>query len=308
MKDIEISMPLYEARISVTGKCNHNCIYCGPFSDGKRDHGYGKLSLEQITLLAPLIKKSKLHTQLTGGEPTLRKDLRKIIEILKRVGIEDIGMTTNGSSINPEYISDLISAGIFDVHIHLPSLDNDAYKKTTRTRKRTNIEGIKDTALYLKLNNVGIEFNVPVTRINLPTLPELLDFCYENQMNLKLIEEVNLSGEQVKEEEISSFLERWFEANGLNLDEINIDKKYGRIYQISEDFSFRIAPATKGLVNYLNGKKEKILYDGRYWIGGKNGSFLFTPSYFLEPSKGKFEDLEKNLNETRQIYDENDKK
>jgi molybdenum cofactor biosynthesis enzyme MoaA len=78
MEKIEISMPLYEIRLSLTGRCNHQCIYCGPFSDGKADNGYKDLSLNQVREIAPLLKDKKLHVQLTGGEPTLRKDLTKI--------------------------------------------------------------------------------------------------------------------------------------------------------------------------------------------------------------------------------------
>ena len=51
MDKIEFTMPLYEIRMSLTGICNHDCVYCGPFSDGKKDNGYKELSLNQIKQL-----------------------------------------------------------------------------------------------------------------------------------------------------------------------------------------------------------------------------------------------------------------
>ena len=48
IKDYHVSTPFYEIRLSVTGACNQNCIYCGPFVDGKHTRGYGSISLEQV--------------------------------------------------------------------------------------------------------------------------------------------------------------------------------------------------------------------------------------------------------------------
>lgn len=297
-------MPLYEARLSLTGKCNHQCIYCGPFSDGKADNGYGDLSLNQVREIALLLKDKNLHLQLTGGEPTLRKDLTQIVETLNEEGISDIGLTTNGSLINPEYAQRLLDAGISDIHIHMPSLDYDVFAKTTKDRRKKVVDRIVQTALYLKRQGQGVEFNTPVTSFNLPTLPQLMDFCYANEINLKLIEEVNLANEQITEQQITQTFEDWFQKKGLILDETKIDRRYGRIYDLG-NFSFRVAPATKGLVDFFNGKSETILYDGRYWIGGNKDDFIFTPSYFLRTKRGNFGDLERNLNETIQIHNDN---
>jgi len=301
---IKVSMHLYEVRLSVNGSCNHNCIYCGPFSDGKKDLGYEKLNLKQVELLPSLLKQYNLHVQITGGEPTLHRDLIDIVKILRRDGLEDIGMSTNGSRLSPNYASSLINAGISDIHIHLPSLDREVYLKTTRPKnKKENLEEIINTTFFLKSKNTRVEFNTPVTKINLPTLPKLLSFCYENEINLKLIEEVNILKENIKLEDITTFLEKWFEKEKVKTIKKNVKNTYGKVYSINDNFYFRIAPATEGLVDYLNKKSKRILYDGRYWIGGKNNLFLFTPSYFLKPIQGTFNDLKKNLIKTKRIYD-----
>lgn len=296
------SMPLYEIRLSLTGRCNYNCVYCGPFADGKSSLGYGDLTIGQIKTLLPLLKKANLHIQITGGEPTLRDDLEEIIGLLSEEGITDIGLTTNGYKLSEEYVLKLINKGISDVHVHLSSLDPLVYQKTANVRNEGVINIIKKVAILLKEKGIGIEFNTPVTHINFSSLDTLLNFCYENKINLKLIEEVNLSNKNIKETDIISFVENWFHKKGLNLSDDKIEKKYGRIYMMDQGFAFRIAPATKGLVDYLNEESDKVLYDGRYWIGGINGQFLFTPSYFLEPTIGNYEDLKKNFSLTLSQY------
>lgn len=301
MTKIEVSMPLYEVRLSLTGRCNHQCIYCGPFSDGKADKGYRNLSLSQIRNVASLLKDKELHIQLTGGEPTLRKDLTRLVDVLTSHGITDIGLTTNGSIINPEYVQKLLCAGISDFHIHMPSLNYNIFKKTTKNKREGVVDRIIQTAIYLKREKKNVEFNTPVTQLNLSTIPQLIDFCYSNKVNLKLIEEVNLANEQITEKQIIQIFENWFQNKGLELDETKVNKRYGRIYDLG-NFSFRVAPATRGLVEFLNKKNKTVLYDGRYWIGGNDNSFVFTPSCFLKTKIGSFKNLERNLNETIQIY------
>jgi cyclic pyranopterin phosphate synthase len=246
--------------------------------------------------------------QITGGEPTLRRDLKEIVKELSGSGVGNIGMTTNGSRLNIQYASELVNVGVSDVHIHLPSLDKSIYSQTVRRNiSSSRIQTLKDAAIYLK-GAAGVEFNTPVTSINLPSLPQLFNFCYDNKINLKLIEEVKLSGEQISEEAITLLLEEWVKTQEMDPTKINIDGRYGKNYMFPAGFSFRVAPATRGLVSFLGGESDRVLYDGRYWIGGDNGKFLFTPSCFLEPTTGDFEDLKLNFEETRKKYSENGKK
>ncbi|HDS11289.1 MAG TPA: radical SAM protein, partial [Candidatus Wirthbacteria bacterium] len=69
--------------------------------------------------------------RVTGGEPTVRKDLPQLIELLAKIkGIEEIGLTTNGSDLlkNAEVYQ---KAGIDRVNISLNTLQPERYKKIT---------------------------------------------------------------------------------------------------------------------------------------------------------------------------------
>lgn len=304
--DKKITMPLYEIRVSLTGACNQNCVYCGPFVDGKYEKGYGDLNLSQIKLLASelkeLINKSNLHIQLTGGEPTLRKDLLEIVSIFVNQDIRDIGITTNGSMLNPLFCLDLIKHGISDFHIHLPSLDLDVYKKTVRKNfDNSRVEKIIKSVKIIKSSGVRVEFNTPVTEINFTSLDKLLDFCYENKINLKLIEELSFGGSKISFLKIKNFLIKWFEKRKIEIIESKIENKYGFIYKFDEEFFFRIAPVSEEFKSHLSSSEFKLL-DGRYWIGGKNNLFLYTPSYFLDPIEGSLQEVKDNLKNTIEEY------
>ncbi|MBT3691117.1 radical SAM protein [Candidatus Woesearchaeota archaeon] len=301
--DIKVSMPLYEIRISVTGACNHDCFYCGPFSDGKHDNGYANFGLDQVEGISGLAKENNLHVRLTGGEPSMRTDLLDIVKLLSHNGIDDIGLTTNCSNVDGRDISNLADAGLGALHIHVPSLNRSVFEDTIRKKVRRELINIIETSEYCKRNNVRVEFNTPVTRVNLDSLPELMSFCYDRKINLKLIEEVNMKKDQINETEITELMENWLSERGSMPMSEKIEKVYGSVYNF-DDFFFRIAPATPDLVDHLQGKERKILLDGRYWIGGRNGNYLFTPSYFLKPMEGDIGDLKRDFNHSLGLYNE----
>lgn len=308
-KDYQILMPLYEIRLSVTGACNQNCIYCGPFVDGKHAKGYGMITLKQIQefvgQLKEFINKQNIHIQITGGEPTLRKDLVEIFALLNQE-IKDIGMTTNGSGLNLKIAKDLIKNGLSDIHIHLPSLDKDVCEKTTRARfDKNSLQNILDSALLIKAMGGRVEFNTPVTNINKSTLPDLFNFCYKNKINLKLIEELRLNDSlQISVSSIKDILDDWIEDNKIDAIETKIKNRYGIIYNLDDNFFFRIAPVDEEFKNSLIGSSKKILLDGRYWVGGHGNLFLFTPAYSLSPVKGTINDLERQIKNISKKYKE----
>lgn len=306
MPKTKISMSLYEVRLSITGACNHNCFYCGPFSDGKIDNGYKNLLLKQVKKITPLLKELDIHVQITGGEPTLRNNLIDIVKTLKKGGIDDIGMSTNGSNMNPKYAKSLVDAGISDIHIHFPSLDQDIFSKTTGDKQKGVVKRILKTVDSLKNLGCGVELNTPITALNKEKTAELMGYCYENKINLKLIEIVSSSDKKIEEDEIRDLLKSWVHKKSLSLNKVKVKNKYGIVYDFG-GFFFRIAPETEGLLDFLEGRSDEVLYDGRYWIGGNGGKFLFSPTCFLPPQKGNFNDFEKNIKETIKKY-QNEKK
>ena len=93
---------LRDLRISVTDRCNFRCIYCMPKDAFGRDHAFlphaALLTFEEITRVARIFQAHGVEKiRLTGGEPLLRKNLERLIEMLAAIGELDLTLTTNGA-------------------------------------------------------------------------------------------------------------------------------------------------------------------------------------------------------------------
>src|SRR5213594_3803015 len=92
--------PLHDLRISVTDRCNFRCTYCMPKEVFGREYVFLDrkeiLSFEEIARLARVFARLGVEKiRLTGGEPTVRRDLPRLVEMLAAVpGLRDLTMTT----------------------------------------------------------------------------------------------------------------------------------------------------------------------------------------------------------------------
>ncbi len=113
-------------RVSVTDKCNLRCVYCMPL-DGldwlKRE---SLLSYEEIaSVLRTLAGMGLEKVRITGGEPLVRKDLPRLVEMVAEIpGIVDISLSTNAVLLGDQAQA-LRDAGISRVNVSLDSLQED---------------------------------------------------------------------------------------------------------------------------------------------------------------------------------------
>src|SRR5215468_9557694 len=84
-------------RVSVTDRCNLRCTYCMPEDVVFRDKSE-LLTFEEIARVVRVAAGLGVDkVRLTGGEPLMRKELARLVEMLVPVpGIKDVGLTTNG--------------------------------------------------------------------------------------------------------------------------------------------------------------------------------------------------------------------
>jgi GTP 3',8-cyclase len=123
---------LRDLRISVTDRCNFRCTYCMPKEVFGREYAFlpraELLSFEEITRLARLFAEHGVtKVRLTGGEPLLRRDLERLVEMLAGIdGITDVALTTNGAALAAKARS-LKDAGLTRVTVSLDSLEDDTF-------------------------------------------------------------------------------------------------------------------------------------------------------------------------------------
>lgn len=129
----QFGRPLRDLRISVTDRCNFRCPYCMPAEIyGERYEFLPRnelLTFEEIARLARIFAGLGVtKARLTGGEPLIRADVARLIEMLTSISeLEDLTLTTNGYLLE-RYAQELKSAGLDRITVSLDSLDDKVFR------------------------------------------------------------------------------------------------------------------------------------------------------------------------------------
>jgi len=146
-------------RISVTDRCNLQCIYCMPNNNKNWFDSKDILTFDEIVRFASIMSKLGIENiRLTGGEPLLRSNIEILVENLSKItGIKKVSMTTNGILL-PDKISQLKKAGLSSINISLDTFKQERFKKINGTDSLTQVlESIKaadKVQMSIKINNV----------------------------------------------------------------------------------------------------------------------------------------------------------
>ncbi|MDA8039312.1 MAG: GTP 3',8-cyclase MoaA [Actinomycetota bacterium] len=156
-----------DLRISITDRCNFRCVYCMPAEGLEFAPRSEILSYEEIERIARLFVESLgvEAIRLTGGEPTVRADLTKLVAMLARLQTPagepiDLSLTTNGSTLS-RLAEPLAAAGLKRVNVSLDSLDPERFAAMTRRdmlpQVLAGIDAARDAGLYpVKVNVVVV--------------------------------------------------------------------------------------------------------------------------------------------------------
>jgi cyclic pyranopterin phosphate synthase len=130
-----LGRPLTDLRVSVTDRCNFRCRYCMPREHFDHGHRYLPraeiLSFEEISRVVSALRPLGLKkVRLTGGEPLLRQDLPKLVEMLARVPGLDLALTTNGSLLAKQARA-LRDAGLGRLTVSLDSISPEVFAGMT---------------------------------------------------------------------------------------------------------------------------------------------------------------------------------
>ena len=170
-------------RLSVTGRCNLNCIYCKRDAVGRAD-----ITLAEIEkLIKNLAALGVNKVRLTGGEPLMRKDIAEITSIIANTaGIDDLAMTTNAVHLS-QYAQELKDAGLHRLNISLNTLSPERFKKMSRFGKLDEVLAGIEAAK--KAGFTKIKFNVVLMRgENDVDVPEFIRLAKEGPIEIRFIE------------------------------------------------------------------------------------------------------------------------
>ncbi len=151
-----------DLRISVTDRCNFRCTYCMPAEGLAWLPRSEILSFEELTrLLSLFVRLGVRSLKVTGGEPTVRADLPRLVEMFRAAGPElDISMTTNGVLLD-RLARPLADAGLDRVTVSCDSLLRHRFAEMTRRdaleKVLAGIRAARDAGLEpIKINCVVI--------------------------------------------------------------------------------------------------------------------------------------------------------
>lgn len=181
-------------RISLTDRCNLRCVYCMPAE------GLDFMPKDEILTTAELLRTVRAcarvgfrKIRLTGGEPTLRRDLVELVGAIKATpGIEHIAMTTNAVKLAP-IAQALKAAGLDRVNISIDTLDADRFALMTRGAKLATVwEGI------MAAESAGLtplKLNMVVVRgLNDHDVLEMAALTLTHDWDVRFIEVMPLTG------------------------------------------------------------------------------------------------------------------
>lgn len=134
-----------DLRISVTDRCNFRCTYCMPEEGLNWLDRAEVLTFEEIERVARIcVERFGVDSlRLTGGEPTVRAHLPKLIEHLATLRLEDgrkpdIALTTNGATLR-NIATELREAGLDRINVSLDSLQRERFLAMTRRDELDNV-------------------------------------------------------------------------------------------------------------------------------------------------------------------------
>jgi radical SAM protein with 4Fe4S-binding SPASM domain len=157
----ELSAP-YRMDLAITYHCNNKCLHC--YAGGPRETK--ELTTEEWRkVMDKLLKLGIPHVVFTGGEPTLRDDLPKLVAYTQEIGLVS-GLVTNGRRLREEsYFNSLVDAGLDHVQVTVESYDPKVHDKITGVKGswEETVQGLKNaiaSPIYTLSNTTLNQYNV----------------------------------------------------------------------------------------------------------------------------------------------------
>lgn len=184
----------YYLRLSITDVCNFRCQYCLPDGyQGRPEDAFLSLSEMRQTLTAFAALGTE-KVRLTGGEPSLRRDLPQIIEMAAATpGIRQVAITTNGYKL-PKHIERWQQAGLTQLNVSVDSLDRQQFHDITGHDRLAEVLAGIDRAIEL---GVTTKVNALLMRGLDDQLPRFMTWLKHTPVTLRFIEVMQTGDQQV---------------------------------------------------------------------------------------------------------------
>jgi hypothetical protein len=168
--------------LEVTEKCDQECPICYASStkNGREP------TLEELVSRLKFLSNCETESPtllITGGEPTLRSDLAKLVSKARGLGYTNISLSSNGLSLaeNPSLAYELVKAGLKELNLSFDSVNDNVYKLLRGSKlyslKKQAIEVAKQAGLRVILNVTLIK------NINDQQVGDIIEFAKKMQID-----------------------------------------------------------------------------------------------------------------------------
>lgn len=217
-------------RVSVTDRCNLNCLYCRPSKRVRQLKQDELLNFEEISSIVGLAAEWGIRkVRITGGEPLVRNNIIDLVKMLSRIkGIRDLPLTTNGVRL-AEFARPLKKAGLSRVNVSLDSLERGKFARITG--RDSLLQVLRGIRAAREANLEPIKINVVILKgINEDEILDFVNFARGKSLILRFIEYMPTHGSEQNS---------WYFSNA-RVKEI-IERRWGTLKPLP--FSFNYLPA-----------------------------------------------------------------
>jgi cyclic pyranopterin phosphate synthase len=181
-------------RLSLTDKCNFRCQYCLPNGYIARPGEPAVLTRAEITRLVRGFSALGLRkVRLTGGEPSLRKDLTDIIaDISTTSDVQKVVLSTNGYRLARD-VKQWQAAGLSAVNVSIDSLEPARFASLTGSDNLALVLRGIDQALDAGLSQVKIN-TVLLAQTDATEILRFFDYVRLHPVTVRFIELMETGG------------------------------------------------------------------------------------------------------------------
>jgi cyclic pyranopterin phosphate synthase len=176
-------------RVSLTDRCNFDCVYCHNEglgdTRGPMDPQDNEMETDDVVRFLEVAAEFGVDSvKFTGGEPMLRDDLEEIVARTPE-GME-VSMTTNGTFL-PGRAEGLVEAGLDRVNVSQDALDPEDFAAVTKSGAYEKV--LEGVGAAVDAGLAPVKINMVVFEPTAGYVPEMVDYVAGNEgLQLQLIE------------------------------------------------------------------------------------------------------------------------